>query len=128
NTHFVLVGDSLPLPPLFVQELEESEGGFTDFLELLSQVLQLAVRERTEADVIVLLIALDGRPIVAADSQGAVAKDSFGVVDVADDFLDRPFPRSISGLRLLLGNIAQEAERLFRFRTKGLQDIIARYK
>src|SRR6266404_2713886 len=68
----VLVSDALPGPILSTEVAEQREGRGADAFEFFHQVREEEFGVWTVADEIVLLVAFQGRTVVACDPQGAV--------------------------------------------------------
>ena len=67
------------------------QGGGTDRPEFLDQIRERAIAKLAGGHVGVLVEAGECRGICPAESHGAIREHTFGITEMTDHFLDRPF-------------------------------------
>jgi len=98
NCDVVLVGQALAQPSLLGQVLEERDGGLTNGTIFVDEAVQRTLVEEAGSHVVILFKARQRSDVIARDTKRAVAKNTFGINDVAQNLLDCPFAGSIREL------------------------------
>src|SRR5947208_3746674 len=121
--HFFLIGRAAPRPDLFLERTKQADARVAYGSKLLGQARECPLAKSATAHVVILLESGKQRLVAARKPQCPVRKNAFGIGDVSENFLYRPFSRRIPETPVPLASPRKQPQHLQALRFENAQYI-----